>query len=351
MAFFSKKSENIIGVDLGPSTIKIIEVAKTGAQPRLVTYGLAVKNEVDTQDYRNTTEQLAQDLKSVMTKARTTATRVVAALPTKNVFSTLVNLPVMPQKEITSAIQWEAKKLIPVPLENVSLAWNILPAEASQSPADQKEKMTTVMITAVPKDVVASYVAVFQHLNLELVGLETEVVALRRSLLPNHAGAFMVVDIGAATTNLIVFVRSIPIMTKVLDVGSKTISLNIAGALNISAERAEKFRDDFGLPGPNQFAHPVAKTIQFVVDNMIIQEMRRLMITLKDTRSVSIETLILTGGCANLKNLPTYLESTLRVKTIIGDPWQKISYPPELAPELTKNGLQMAVAIGLALKK
>lgn len=350
MAFFSKKSSNILGIDLGSSTMKLVELNRNDGQPQLVTYGIALKEEVTAMsDARAAQPHLADTLRELLVRSHATTNRVVAALPAPNVFNTIIELPVMPKKEIPLAIQWEAKKLVPTPLAEMSFDWHVLPAAREQQ-GESKKKMMKIILTAAPKDIVARYLSLFDQLNLRLVGLETEVTALRRCLLPADWGTFILIDIGATNTGVIVFTNGIPLMTRHLNVGGTTISRNIADSLNINVERAEQFRNDFGLPAGSQLAHPVARAIQFVVDNMLIKELKNLIDTFRSNKGGQINEIILTGGVAHLKNLPDYLEKVMQIKTMVGNPWLRLSYPKELSLELEKIGPEMAVAIGLALK-
>jgi len=347
--FNKKKDESVVGVDLGSAIIKLIELKKENNQPRLVTYGLATKekNEVSSEAGLNK-EKIIANLKQTFTLARVTTNKVIGALPASSVFSTIVELPQMPTKEINSAIRWEAKKLVPLPVEKMNLNWHILPGTPSASTAEQKT--VKIILSAAPKDTINSFLEIFKAADLRVLSLETEIKALQRSLLPAEEKTCLIIDIGATNTNMIVYSKNLPLINRNIDIGGETINFNIANILSIDIERAEQLKNNFGLPVNDQITHPVVKAIKFTIDNMIVQEIKHLTTVLQSASGAEIKKIILTGGGSHLKNLPTYLQNVLQTETMLGNSWQRIAYPKELTPELNKINPEMSVAVGLALK-
>ncbi len=346
MALFKQKNERLVGVDFGSATIKLVEIEYTDPSYRLVTYGIAQR---DHDAYKiNTVQgqrQVAALLQEVVQAARVNTIDTVTAIPALSSFNTVVTLPHMPDKELGSAVQWEAKKLVPLPIEKMKIDWQRIPPD----PRDDKDQ-TKVIITAAPLDIINAYINIFRQVNLNLKSIETEITALRRSLVPHEGGTFLLVDMGATNTNLVLFNRGIPRVNRNVEVGGKTITQRIAESLNVQPERAEQFKNDIGLPLPNQQPHPAAKAAAFLIDNMIVREIKRLSRTIQSTEQTNIKKVILIGGCSHLKNLPKYIEHALSLPADIGNPWEHIIYPRDLQHEMLQIGPQLAVAVGLAMK-
>jgi type IV pilus assembly protein PilM len=343
MPLFAAKNKNVLGVDIGSHVIKIVELANQAGTPRLVTYGIA---ELDRQNLSTNIKQniafYADSLRALIDQSHATAGATVGALPATSAFTTVIQLPRMPKKEIDSAVRWEAKKLVPLPLEKMSLDWHIVATE---------EKTMNIILTAASKDMVTNTMSIFEQAQVKLIGLETEISALRRAFLHQTAEATMIMDIGATNTNVAMFHRGVPAITRNIDIGGQTITVNIANSMNINVDRAEQFKNHFGPTIGSQPEHPVSRAIQFVIDNMIISEIRPLISAFESAHKTTIELIILAGGTAHLVNLVPYLEKILNKRVIIGNPWTAISHPAELTPELEKIGPEMAVAVGLALKQ
>jgi Tfp pilus assembly PilM family ATPase len=126
MGLFSSVT-SYLGVDIGTSSIKLVELENFKNQARLKTYGYAdVKTNVLSTNIEKNNEQIAKYINFIMDKANVQSKQIIAALPTFSVFNFIINLPPMPKKDLDAAIKWEAKKFIPVPIDEMILDWKIL---------------------------------------------------------------------------------------------------------------------------------------------------------------------------------------------------------------------------------
>lgn len=141
MGLFSSAS-SYLGVDIGTSSIKMVELENYKNQARLKTYGYAdISINVLGGAIDKNNQLIADYIVDIAQKSGVQTRQVVAALPTFSVFNFIVSLPPMPKKDLASAIKWEAKKFIPVPLEEMILDWKILnkkKIKAKSKPEDKK---------------------------------------------------------------------------------------------------------------------------------------------------------------------------------------------------------------------
>lgn len=359
MALFGKK-QSYLGIDIGTSSIKVVELKSESGRPKLVTYGYV---EESTDLIKNDSSQgLAHTvsvLRQILEHARTTSERIIAALPSFAVFTSIISLPTMSEKDLLAAVRWEAKKFVPMPLEEMILDWRVLkepqqnpaqPAERQTAPPEvsKKPKDTKILLTAAPKTLVKRYVDIFHMADLQLVSLETESFALERSLIGNDPSPIMVIDMGAIATNISVILRGIPILNRSIDVGGETITKSIMNSLNIDRERAEQFKRDFGMTS-DQANQQIPHTIEFIMSS-IVNESRYCLNLYQGQGARGVEKVILSGGSAFLPQLPEYLSRVLNLKVFIGDPWARVIYPTELKATLQEIGPRFAVAIGLAMR-
>ncbi len=369
MALFSK-SQSYVGIDLGTSSVKAVELALAAGQPRLLTYGFVEQpTDVIKADSQAALERLVQTVRVVLKKAHISSRRVIAALPSFAVFSSIVSLPAMSKKDLYSAVRWEAKKIVPMSLDEMVLDWKVLKEETGSGNGVLTENLTggpletvavglgpsrgpktlRVLLTAAPRNLVKRYIDVFKLADLEIVSLETEAFALVRSLLGRDQSAVMIVDIGAIATEISIILDGIPFLNRSIDVGGDTITKSIANSLNIDSDRAEQIKRDFGLTAAPTTSQ-IPRVIEFVVSN-IVNEIRYILTLYQNQGERPIEKVILSGGSAWLPNLPSYLSSILNLKCYIGDPWAHVAYPVELKPALDEIGPRLAVAVGLALRE
>ena len=125
MSIFSPKA-NYLGIDIGTSSIKVVELANFKGRPRLVTYGFIEKKPAEVRNLVDDAVNTAAIINDIGAKARTSTKKVIAALPNFSVFTSILSLPALSKKELASAISWEAKKIIPLPLEEIILDWKII---------------------------------------------------------------------------------------------------------------------------------------------------------------------------------------------------------------------------------
>ncbi|MAF14129.1 MAG: hypothetical protein CMI53_04540, partial [Parcubacteria group bacterium] len=262
MSFFSP-SQNYLGIDFDSNSVKVVELKNEGGRPQLVTYGY-IDQEMDKASGKKDDgddSQTAQLIKHVCRQAKITTTKAVTSLPAFSVFSSILNLPTMSKKDLASAVKWEAKKVIPMPLEEMILDWKVveeISADGTTKSVDSvagaveakaevqengngnaeeyqkkgflkispwaKKKYTKILLTAAPKDLVKRYISIFKTAGLNLLSLDTESFALIRSLVGNDKSSVMIVDIGSVVTNISVVVNSIPILNRSIDVGGLSIT-------------------------------------------------------------------------------------------------------------------------------
>jgi len=378
MSFF-KKNSSIIGIDIGADSVKMIELAKDQSRTKLITYGIAEDSiDIVRDTSPESTAKLVHIIRQIIDEARISGKSVIAALPTFSVFSSILSLPAMPQKDLAQAVRWEAKKFVPMPLDEMILDWkllksiNTLQQERGQTPlqtrvTDAKSQDITnsiansdaeaaasvnpdhlrVLITAAPKNLVSRYVDVMKSAGLQLGSLETEAFAVARSIVGKQKGSVMVVDIGAITTDIIIIEDGIPILNRSIDVGGKTLTTAIAKSLHIDLSRAEQFKRDIGVSGHSGSNIPrvMQQTLQPILQEITYSHNLYLSQT-----NQSVEKIILTGGSALLPAMDQFLAASTNINTYIGDPWSRVSYPDELKPVLDEIGSKLPVAIGLALR-
>src|SRR3989339_1535430 len=145
MALFSKSDEGYLGVDIGTASIKLVELNSWHGKPKLVTYGYAdIVSDVIHSKSAEAQEKIARSLKKVIAQAGASTNLTLAALPTFSVFNSIISLPAMSVKDLTSAVRWEAKKYVPLPLEEMILDWKIIKEPGEKVCAVETSKKLTL---------------------------------------------------------------------------------------------------------------------------------------------------------------------------------------------------------------
>ncbi len=380
MPFFNKKSKSYIGVDLGTAGIKIVELANAKGHAKLLTYGIVESSgDIVRSNAPETVNKVVELLQDITKKSRVTTDLAVAALPAFSVFSSILSLPPMPKSDLAQAVKWEAKKFVPMPLDEMILDWKLLRQVSEVSneetapenkanneqnidlvenntedkKSDKRQEINSkqnyrVLITAAPKNLVARYLEIFKKAGLKLISLETESFALARSLFFGSKLPIMIIDIGSLTTAISIVEDGVPILNRSLDVGGATLTQAIATSLNIDRRRAEQFKRDIGIAQTNA-ASGIPKVIERAL-NPVVNEVKYSLNLYQSQTAISVEKAILIGGSAFLPNLTDYLSQVLNLNVFVGDPWFRVSYPEDLKLVLEEVGPRLAVATGLAMR-
>ncbi|PIY78614.1 MAG: hypothetical protein COY82_01535 [Parcubacteria group bacterium CG_4_10_14_0_8_um_filter_35_7] len=363
---FGSKTRSYLGVDIGKSSIKVVELANEKGNPLLVTYGFSEQTiDLVKSDSKEDEEKMVYLLTEICKKAQVTTTKAITALPTFAVISSIMSLPSMPKKDLAMAIRWQAKKIIPLPIEEMVLDWKILSTTEIKKGAKEKETPLSspfikgeekegkeemkILLTGAAKNLVAKYVEIFKKANLDLLGLETEAFALIRTLIGGDKSVIMLVNIGAATTDISVIDEGIPFLNRSIDVGGLTITRAVSNSLNVNLSHAEQFKYDIGVVLGEGKKGEIPQTIENAI-SPIVNELKYCINLYQGQSGKTVEKVILGGGSALLLNLVSYLSQILNIKVYIGDPWARIIYPEDLKPVLTKIAPRFAVAVGLAMR-
>ncbi|MBU2264785.1 pilus assembly protein PilM, partial [Patescibacteria group bacterium] len=131
---FGEKSNTYLGIDLGSSSIKIVELGRKDGRAFLVNYALAqTKSEAvfSVIDLKN--EEIIKIIETLVDEAKISGRHANVSLPVEKTFSTVISLPAMPEKELAAAVSFEAQKYVPLPLDEVALDWTVISNTADQN--------------------------------------------------------------------------------------------------------------------------------------------------------------------------------------------------------------------------
>ncbi len=341
MSLFSSHSEYYLGVDFGTQSIKAVELKLSKGKPYLTNYGWVnvtnIKEVPDAYD-NDYAKRLSDALKELFVQMKPTARKAIVAIPSFNGLVLIVDFPRMSEKDVAAAIKFESRRYIPASLDEVNVSWEIL----SEDEKDKEKPTMKVLLVAAPKSEVQYYDGLFKDVNIAIDSLELESFSLARSVIGSTKGRFILVDIGAKTTNIVLIENGIVHVSRSVDIGGADMTNAIMQGLNISRERAVALKEggeDF-FTGPTKVGFPSL--------NFVANEVKRVLDTQK---SDVVESLVLCGGSARLVGLPEYLTQLTGLKVTIGNPLSHIVYDEKASGDIKNLGLSFSVAIGLALRE
>jgi len=361
-ALFAKKGNSVLGVDIGSSSLKVVQLRKEHGQAVLETYGELALGPYSGADVGQATnlsaEQVTETLRDLLREAKVTTKNCGVSIPYSRSLLTLIELPYRKDPvEQKTVIEFEARKYIPVPVSEVQLDWFIVPEPISPTPvpesAEEKrptkepteKKKVEVLLVAVHNDELTLLQSVMTGAGLSASFYEIEIFSTIRAVVDEPVKPVMVLDIGAASTKVYVVERGVVAISHAINAGSQDITRAIAISGNISIAQAETLKKEEGLEHSGEHGSPE------LVFSRIFSEARRVLVQYETAHKKSITSIIFTGGGGVTKELGIYAKNTFSIDTHIADPFAKTEAPAFIRPVLQEIGPEFAVAVGLALRK
>ncbi|MCH8244299.1 type IV pilus assembly protein PilM [Patescibacteria group bacterium] len=337
--------KSFLGVDIGTSSIKVVELSRWGTKKSLKNYG-EIKSEVLYDKPFRTAEKsslllsskdIARALLGILEEAKIETKDAVFSIPDFSSFFTHFELPHMTKEELPEAVRYEARKHVPLPFSEVTFDWQILNKKRFGLP---KEPVKILMV-AVPNELINQYQEIALLAKLRLSTLEAEVFGLIRSSLKNEEESVVMLDMGAQTTTINVVKKGILQSSRSIDIGGGNFSERIAQSLSISRKEAEEKKMTEGLLSEEQ------KTILSPLIDTVVMEIKR---AIQEFKGKEIQRVVLGGGSSLLLGLKEYLKENLNMEIEFIDPFRSVFYPPVLEDTIKEMGPSYAVAVGMALR-
>lgn len=357
----TKKSDVSVGIDIGTSSIKVVQIKRENGRAVLDTYGalaLGQYGEGGTvgQVTNLDAETLAKALTDVLAETHITSKNVVLGLPSVSCIIFILQLPAeIEERDFGTVIPNEAKKFIPVPLTDVSLDWYVIPrredsgSEARALTESGGEARMSILVVATLNETLVKYTEVMQKAGLPTDALEIEVFSHIRSVLTRELFPVMIVDIGASKTKLSIVEHGVVETFRLVNKGSQDITLAIAHSLELPFNKAESIKKEFGL-SPNTEHPNVGEIIKTHLSD-IFQETNATILAYEKRYNKNVGKIIFTGGGALTKGLLDYASQSFSAELSIADPFSKVDAPVFLQGVLKTTGPEFSVALGLALKQ
>jgi type IV pilus assembly protein PilM len=319
---FLSLQEDAFGLDINDLSLKIVKLQKKSRGFVLASYNEAkIASGIIEDGVIEDENSLAKIIKSACSSVngkKIKTKNVVASLPEEKSFLQVIQMPIMSEEELKTAVPLEAENYIPLPIEQVYLDFQVI------APVKDYFNNLDVLIIATPKKIVDSYVSCIERAGFLPVALEVESQSIARALVKAETNACMMtlIDFGDKNTNLIIFSGK---------------SIRFTASMPISSN----LLTDIDEPIVNDLALQIKKYLNFYKDHSSYEYL------LTDKKT---EKILLCGAGAGLKGLPEFLSKKLGVQVEVGDPLVNFSVKKPKTI-IKKNLTSYTGAIGLALRE
>lgn len=346
----SRSRKEIVGIDIGSSSIKLVQLREVKGGYALQNLGIAqlppeaiVDNAI--MDSSSVVEIIRNLVESHKIKTKNVATSVSG----HSVIIRKIQLPIMTEEEMEASIQWEAEQYIPFEISEVFLDFQIL------GPDEKDPSQMNVVLVAAKKDFVNDYLAVFRECGLSPTVVDVDGFAMENAFEANYGAdevpILALINMGASAMNVNILKDGVSVFTRDIQVGGNMFNEELQKRLSLSGEDAEILKLGGEVAGvtPDE----ATATIQEAAENLAQEVQRSLDFFAATSADEKVQKLYITGGVSRHPAVKAALEKRLDIQVELLDPLRAItvdekSFDPEYVQAV---GPLMTVAVGLAMRR
>ncbi len=342
-----KGSDNrVIGIDIGSSAIKVVEVEERGGVLTLTTYGELQLGPYASEEIGQSVtlepKKEQQALVDVMRESAVKATNAVFAMPLASSFVTTINFNAEPNEDISSRVRVEARKYIPVPIGEVTLDW----AEIDNA-TKKNTNNRDVLVAAIQNEALSRIKVLMQFVNLKEPPTEIECFSAIRGVYKEEEKDIALIDMGAVSTKMYISRDGLLQRMHRVRAGGAIATKRVASALDLSFEEAELIKRRVKKED-KEFTD--VKRANHSCYDRAWQEFRQVINEYEETLSTKIETVYLTGGGSLFPGTKTVVEDVLQKKVAYVNTFNKVAYPAFMEDMITELAPTFHIALGSALR-
>lgn len=334
----------VFGLDIGFSSLKVMQISTENKRQVVTGYGVttfspgALKNGVILEP--EVIAKVAHDLFDKRLVGDITTRRVVLAVPAARTFTRTVTLPLLPAKDLREAIHLETEQYVPVPFEELYVDYAVV---------NKMEKDQEILVAAVPKKIVASYLQLTDLLGLEVVAIETTINSASRLFVQSEQSDVptVLIDFGSLSSDITIYDKAI-VVTGTVPGGGDSFTNAIADKLHVTKEEAHVIKTKYGL-GVSKKQKEITDGLDGILEQML-KEIRRMIRYYEERSSTQgkVGQIVTMGGGANMPGLSEHMTNLLRLPVRTCDPWQHIDFSRLQPPHAVERSMYVTVS-GLAL--
>lgn len=342
-----------LGVDIGTTSIKIVEFDEKDERPVLKNYGILesrghlqrLNSAIQTSGLRIVEKEAAAMLKGLLEQMKVKTTDAAASIPSFTAFTTLFDVPAMSKEELAEAMRYQARSLVPLPITDVTIEWTTV-GEYEDEKGIKKQQ---IFLTSVPNEHIKRYRTLFKLAGLNLKILELETLSLARSLTLGDPATSLIIDIGSRSTAIAVAENGVLKYSAQTDFAGSSLTQMVANGLGINILRAEMLKKQRGLCGSG--GEYELSTLMFPYLDVILNEARRTKDIFEGNYRGKVQKVILSGGGSHLLGIEKYAADWFGLPVIKANPFSRVILPSEISPLGPEIGPLLSVAIGVGMQQ
>lgn len=345
------KNENLIGLDIGSHSIKMVQIRETKTRPKLVRFGLAAVPEAAFRDETVTKRQLiAGCIQRLATQLQIKEKVVAPSISGYEVMIKKIELPMMTEQELNDWMHMELSQYIPYNIGDVEVDYQIMDI------AKDRPNYMDVLLVAVKKESVHDCIELVQMGGLQPRVIDVDFFALSNAYeatygLSGGDNSLLILDIGATKATMNIVRRGLPLFTRDIPIGGRQINDRISAECGVAYEEAELIK----LRGMSDkiSTDNLQQIFIAVIGNWVNELKRTVDFYYRNYPDNRVEKILLCGGSCRIAGLDKVFGESMGLEVGIFNPLARLDYDSKAMDPAYINymGPQMAISLGLALRK
>ena len=344
------KSKAVVGLDIGSSAVKAVELKSAGKGYKVTAFGTqAVPPDSIVDGAIIDGAAVAEAIRRLFDGKAFKTKEVAASLSGNAVIVKKITLPVMTEAELAESIYWEAEQYIPFDIQDVNLDYQILDPGTG---TDSKGTMD-VLLVAAKKEKIGDYIGVIAQAGRQPVVVDVDAFALQNAYEINYApqsdAVVVLLNAGASAININILSGSQSLFTRDISIGGNAYTEAVQKELNLSFETAEQAKK--GLPVGSVTFDDVRPVLHAMTENVLLEIQKTFDFFKATAASDRIDRILLSGGTCSVDGFAQSLEERFGAPVETFDPFRKIALDPQKFRVDEALLSTAAVAVGLALRR
>jgi type IV pilus assembly protein PilM len=339
-----KSVGDFFALDIGTNAVRVVQLANNGQDNwTLLHYGYApVDMKTTTANSKESERRLGEIIMTAVGQSGIKTKNVVIGLPSQKTFTTVIDVPNMPETELKSTIKYQIDQYIPMAIDEAKVDWALL-GQSAHNPQQQE-----VLLASTANSYAEERLEFIEGLGLNVIAAEPDPIAMVRALLPSGVqDARLLIDVGELSTDLVVTYNDAPRLVRTIPTGIHSLVKAAVQNLNVQEDQARQFIIKFGL-APDRLEGQVFHAVESILDQFAAELTKSIKFFQTRYPSTPVGGILLAGYASVVPKFGEYVTAKTGVNAAQANPWQKVRVSQGDQQQLASIATEFSTVVGLA---
>jgi len=338
---------DFFALDIGTNAVRVVQLSPSGSDGwNLTHFGYAPLDEkIASSSSPEAQRKIGEVIMTAVGQSGIKTKNVVIGLPSNKTFTTVIEMPVMPENELRNTIKYQVDQYIPMAVNEAKVDWALLGTSLHDP------KMQEVLIASTANTYAEERLEFVESLGLNVIAAEPDPLAMIRSLLSSGIpDARLIIDVGEQSTDLAITFGDSPRLVRTIPTGVKSLVKAAVQNLNVQEDQARQFILKFGL-APDRLEGQVYRAIESTLDSFAVELTKSIKFFQTRYPNTPVGGIMLSGYGAVVPGFAEYVSSRTGIQASMANPWQKVRVSQQDQQQLATVAAEFATVIGLAQRR